>query len=94
MAQPALQRQKTFVEEPANPPCKKPRLEPAEKDAAPPTGDGAPKRDAAPPSVGGDPPKEDHADAAEQDASQSHGSLSQETLVLGGAGSPFEDDDA
>ena len=94
MAQPALQRQNTFVEE-LQPPCKKPRLEPAEQDAAPPAGGGAPpaERDAAPPAGGGAPPAERDADSAEHDAAPSHGSLSQETLMLG-AGSPFEDDDA
>ena len=76
----ALQRKKTFLEEPVQPPSKKPRLEPAEQDAAPPAGGGAP-------------PAERDADSAERDAAPSHGSLSQETLVMG-AGSPADGDDA
>ena len=96
----ALQRKKTFLEEPVQPPSKKPRLEPAEQDAAPPAGGGAPsaerdaappaERDAAPPAGGGAPPAERDADSAEHDAAPSQGTLSQETLIMG-AGSPLDD---
>ena len=84
----ALQRKKTFLEEPVQPPSKKPRLEPAEHDLQTPA-----ERDAAPPAGGGAPPAERDADSAERDAAPSHGSLSQETLVMG-AGSPVDGDDA
>ena len=85
MAQPALQRQKTFLEDPVQPPSKKPRLEPdmqtpaerdvqtpAERDVQTPA-----ERDAAPPA---------------QDAA-SHGSLSQETMVMGAASDVEPDGD-